>query len=132
MTHCQDDLYFAYRRILVGFVLLYEVANTLFDCQLCRVLCMKQTTLIQSGAPGWTNFSHQWSSLKFSVLHWICLLFISFVLADVELPLCPVDTLILECYNLFAGVKLSIRSFWVFFSKRLDEHIVGMRYLSYT
>ena len=37
-------------------------------------------------------------------------IFILLILLGVELPLCIVVTII-ECYNLFAGVKLSIRLF---------------------
>ena len=44
-------------------------------------------------------------------MYLICLLFIFLILVGVELPLCIIVT-ILECYNLFYGVKLSIRSFY--------------------
>ena len=40
----------------------------------------------------------------------ICLLLIFLILVGVDLSLCIVVT-ISECYNLFSGVKLSIRSF---------------------
>ena len=54
-----------------------------------------------------------WISSKFSMFHWICLLFslfcsftgCSFVYS------CNSCYYILECYNLFSGVKLSMRSF---------------------
>ena len=51
---------------------------------------------------------------QFSTFNWICLLFILLILLGVELPLCIVVT-ILHCYNLFSGVKLSIRSFCFIF-----------------
>ena len=54
--------------------------------------------------------SHTSILSKFSMFHWICLLFILLILVGVELPLCKVVTSILECYNLFSGVKLSMRS----------------------
>ena len=54
-----------------------------------------------------------WISSKFSTFHRICLLFILLILMGVELLLCIVVIVvtILKCYNLFSGVKLSVRSF---------------------
>ena len=50
--------------------------------------------------------------LGFSMFHWICLLIILLILVGAELPLCVAVTLtVLECFNPFSGVKLSIRSF---------------------
>ena len=76
--------------------------------------------LTQSEAPdhviiGWNNFSHQlawsaWISSKFSMFHWIRILFILPVLTGVELSLSLVVT-ITEYYKPFSGIKLSIRSF---------------------
>ena len=54
-----------------------------------------------------------WISSKFSTLYWICLLFIFLILVGVGLPLCIVVTLSWNA-NLFSGVKLSIRSFFLF------------------
>ena len=50
------------------------------------------------------------------MFHWICLLFILLILVGVELLLCIVVT-ILECYKLFSGVKLNIRSFSFIYGK---------------
>ena len=47
-----------------------------------------------------------WILSKFSTLYWICLLLVFLVLVGVEHS-------ILECYNLFSGVELSMRSFFV-------------------
>ena len=78
---------------------------------------MKQTTLTQSGAPGRVRpISHtstrSWILSKFSTLYWICLL-LFLILVGVELPFVYSDHSILECYNLFSGVELSMRSFFV-------------------
>ena len=55
-----------------------------------------------------------WILSKFSTLYWICLLLVFLILVGVELPLClECDHSILECYNLFSGVELSMRSFSV-------------------
>ena len=56
-----------YSRILVVFNMYMNLSlgfvNTLVDCLLCRVSCMRQMMLTQSGEPGrvicWTSFSHQ-------------------------------------------------------------------------
>ena len=56
-----------------------------------------------------------WILSKFSTLYWICLLLVFLVLVGVELPLC--DHSILECYYLFSGVELSMRSFFVIIIK---------------
>ena len=55
-------------------------------------------TYTQSGASGrvigWTDFSlNTWMLSKFSIFHWICLLFILLILVGVELPLCIFVTL---------------------------------------
>ena len=82
---------------------------------------MKQTTLTQSGAPGrvigWTNFSHKHSMHGFcrNFQHYtgfVYYLFLSFwwVLSFLYVYS---DHSILECYNLFSGVELSMRSFFV-------------------
>ena len=52
-----------------------------------------------------------WISSKCLIFLWICLLFILLILVGVELPLCINCHSMLECYNLFSGVKLSMRSF---------------------
>ena len=61
-----------------------------------------------------------WISSKFSTLYWICLLFTFLILVGVELTFCTVVT-ILECYNLFSGVKLSIKSFYFKFMSILSK-----------
>ena len=61
--------------------------------------------LTQSGAPGYVD---QFLTLaldtcilsRFSIFHWICLLFTVLIFVGVELPLCMVVT-IPERYNLF-------------------------------
>ena len=68
--------------------------------------------LTQSGTPGHvidlTNFSLKtWISSKFSMFHWICLLFIC-LFCWVELSLWIVVT---PSYNLFSGFRLNIKSF---------------------
>ena len=81
--------------------------------------------LTQSGAPGcvigWTDFSHQHSIHGFhqnfqhctGFVHYL-FCFVLLILMGAELPLCIV--VILECYNLFSGVKLSIKSFCFIYS----------------
>ena len=56
-----------------------------------------------------SHTSIQWILAKFSMIHWICVLFILLILVHVELPLCIVVMVL--SYNLFSGVKLVIRSF---------------------
>ena len=50
---------------------------------------------------------------RFFTFQWICLPIILLILVSVELPLRVVVT-ILECCVTFSGVKLSIRSFFLF------------------
>ena len=47
------------------------------------------------------------------------------ILVGVELPLVYSDLSILECYNLFSGVELSMRSFFVILSKRTNERFTN-------
>ena len=54
-----------------------------------------------------------WILSKFSTLYWICLSLVFLILVGVELPYVYSDHSILECYNLFSGVELSMRSFFV-------------------
>ena len=42
-----------------------------------------------------------------------------------ELPLCTAVALVLECYNLFSGVELSIRLFVLFFSIGMVASLVA-------
>ena len=55
-----------------------------------------------------------WILSKFSTLYWICLLLVFLILVGVELYVYS-DHSILECYNLFSGVELSMRSFFVIY-----------------
>ena len=52
---------------------------------------------------------------RFFTFQWICLSIILLILVGVELPLRVVVT-ILECCVTFSGVKLSIRSFVLFYT----------------
>ena len=62
-----------------------------------------------------------WILSKFSTLYWICLLLAFLVLVGVELPLCYSHHSILECYNLFSGVELSMRSFFVICDTKTEK-----------
>ena len=54
-----------------------------------------------------------WILSKFSTLYWICLLLVFLILVGVELLYVYSDHSILECFYLFSGVELSMRSFFV-------------------
>ena len=123
--HSQDNFYLTCSRNLVAFVICMGLSLGFVcawvGCWLWRVSCMKRTALARSGAPGrivgWTSFSH-WRSMHGSCRNFqhytgfVYYLFFSFwwVLGF----LCVYGhRSVLECYNLFSGVELSMRSFFV-------------------
>ena len=61
-----------------------------------------------------------WILSKFSTLYWICLLLVFLILSFLYVYS---DHSILECYNLFSGVELSMRSYFVILCPSISHHL---------
>ena len=116
--------YFAFSKSLIEFSLFYMDLSLGFVQLALTCLCMGKTTPNQSGAPGrvvgWTNYSSQ--QIRWYI-DFVEIFNMSLDLSTVYFPhfnRCRVSFVsscysILEYYNLFSGVKLSIRLFCNFF-----------------
>ena len=71
-----------------------------------------------------SQVSNKWNLSKFSMLNWICLLFILFILVGVEFSFS-----LFLCFVLFSGVKSSIRLFCfiINYAENMKEHIHSPR-----
>ena len=120
MIHSQNNLFFIYSRILVVFVVLHGFITwiCLYFIRLLAVTvsCMRQTTLTQST---WSCYwLDQFLSLAISTWIFVEIFNVSLDLStnhSVYFSGCRVSIVysccsILECNNLFSGVKLGTRS----------------------
>ena len=74
--------------------------------QLTKLISLEHLVVLFAGKSSHTGAQYI-DYVKISTFYWICLQFIFLILVGVELPMCSCHS-VLECSNLFTGVKLSI------------------------
>ena len=127
MIRSQDNPYLTYSRILVVLCCYTWICHLdlLILCKIAgcdgyhawgRRCLLNLEHLVVSLAGSTSHTSIQYIDfVEILMFYWICLLFILFILVDVKVASFAYSSYmcysILECYNLFSGVKLSVRSF---------------------